>query len=97
MHEYLIRADGDDALLPNKDSLQALGVTAGQGWHECEGLGDFRIGRGDVELSFSCEEVGLQIAVEGATGREEADAIIERMSLRLTQSEGRQTHVVPLN
>ena len=97
MHEYLIRAEDGDFLVPRKDSLLALGVAAGEGWQQCEGWGDLRIKRGDNEISVCCEDAGVQVAVEGPISRDEADAIAERLSLHLSHSEGRQTRVVPLN
>jgi hypothetical protein len=97
VHEYLIRAEDHDSLAPERDSLPALRLVAGEGWAECDGWGDFRIKRGDVEVSFSFEDPGAQIAVEGPIERAEADALVERLALHLTQSEGRQTYVVPLS
>ena len=96
MHEYLIKAEDEDFLLPSREELQTLRLVAGEGWDECNGLGDYCMKHGEVEISFSCEEPGLQVSVDGPIAGDEADAMAERFSLQLHQALGRKLYVVPL-
>jgi hypothetical protein len=64
--EYLIRtshAHGWPAL--HDARLAEVLLPDGLECHVIDGYGDFRIRCGDAEISFSAEDVGWQVAVEG--------------------------------
>ena len=58
-----------------------------------EGWGDHRIEVGGVEISFSYEDPGIQVTIEGDLPEELANAIVGEVLANITRVTGQQGRV----
>lgn len=89
MLESLIRtADTHEWPAFHRDNLAEVFAAPGSGCVPVEGWGDFPVRWGDTEISFSGEEVGWQVTVEGSPDQEDAAALVEAMTRRVERVAG---------
>jgi hypothetical protein len=62
-----------------------------------EGWGDYRIEAGGVEVSFSCEDPGIQVTFEGEVPEAVADAVVREVLSNITAATGREGRVVKID
>jgi hypothetical protein len=96
MTEYLIRrTDGEwfdlhatrlaDALRPSSFASERV-----------EGWGDWRIRVEGVDISFSYEDPGMQVIIEGELPTKVADQIVDEIRQNIERVTGQKGRVVPL-
>lgn len=89
MLEFLIRtAETHEWPAFHSDQLAAVFAAPGSGCVPIEGWGDFRVRWQDSEISFSGEEVGWQVTIEGSPGQEDAATLIDAMTRRVESATG---------
>lgn len=91
MREYLIRAtDGSGWIPVRQERLSSVLVPNKRHARLVEGWGEVRFSLAGIEFSFSGEEVGWQVAVEGETNADLADAVIGEISDQLRLESGQE-------
>jgi hypothetical protein len=85
--EYLIRTQYSDEWPPvHRDGLAKVLIPAGFDCDVVDGWGDLRLRCGEAEVSFSGEEPGWALSVEGDLT--EVEAFIARVTEQVSQAVG---------
>jgi hypothetical protein len=95
--DYLIRPDDGHSYLGVATSDQKSVLTP-QGW-DCEpiaGWGDFRLRVSDAEVSFSLEEPGWQVTIEGPMNEMAADGLVAVIAQQIADATGIPTYWLAL-
>jgi len=96
MTEYLIkRADGEWFDIPASRAAEAYRPTS-FAWERIEGWGDWRIRCEGVEISFSCEDPGIQVSIEDNLPPTVADQIADEIRQNIEHVTGQKGRVVLL-
>src|SRR4051812_42438128 len=69
-------------------------IPQGRQCEEIEGFGDFRMRCGDAEISFSGEEPGWHVVVEGPLA--DAEAVVEQVTRQVEQAAGEPCEWIPI-
>jgi hypothetical protein len=95
VREYLLKAADGSGWIPIPSSRLAA-VMLPRGWDAkvCPGSGDLRIAVEGVEVSFSIEDPGWQVTIEGDLPETKADALIAIMVKQLEVEAGTRVDVV---
>lgn len=88
MAEYLIRTARTHEWPSFRQDLAEVLVPAGFECTPIEGWGDFRMKCGDAEISFSGEEVGWQVVVEGSLVSISAAVLVEAIARQVAHACG---------
>ncbi len=94
MHEYLIKAEDDDFLIPHRDALAQALHPAGYECDEQAGDGEYRMRCREVELAFYFEGPGIHVVAHGSDTP--PDALVGAVAHQVAVALGRATFVVPL-
>jgi hypothetical protein len=96
MSEYLIRrADGEWFDLPASMSGEALRPISFAS-ERVEGWGDWRIRTEGVDISFSYEDPGIQVCIEGELSKKLADQIADEIRQNIELVTGQKGRVIAL-
>jgi hypothetical protein len=96
MAEYLIRrADGDWFDIPAPRAAEAYRPTSFAS-ERVDGWGDWRIRCEGVEISFSYEDPGIQVCIEGELSEAVADQIADEIRQSIERVTGQKGRLVAL-
>ena len=96
MSEYLIRTSGSHEWPAfHRDRRTEVLLPAGFDCLPVEGWGDFRMQCGQVEISFSGEDTGWLVTVEGDLPH--ADELIGKLTRRIAAAAGEPCEWLPLD
>ncbi|MBB2748738.1 hypothetical protein [Microbispora sp. NBRC 16548] len=86
---YLIRPEDGPEWIPIHARDLARVLTP-DGWEAClvDGWGDHRIRVRDVDVSFSAEDVGWQVSIEGDLPANVADDLVDVVTRQITAHAG---------
>ena len=88
--EYLVRTSDAHEWPVFAAALAEVFMPAGFDCTQIEGWGDFRMRCGAAEVSFSGEDVGWQVSIEGPMDDATADALLASITARLGEACGEQ-------
>ena len=96
--EYLIRqADGDWFNLHKSYFAEVLRPSSFPS-RPIAGKGDYRIDVCGCQISFSCEDPGIQVSIDsGGLTREEASLVVTEIADNITKATEQKSQVVPLS
>jgi hypothetical protein len=94
MHEYLIKAEDGDFLIPRGDSLAETLQPRGYDCGQVPGKGEYRIRCGEVELAFYFEDPGIQVVAD--TTDDPPDTLVDAVAAQVAAATGRPTSVLRL-
>jgi hypothetical protein len=87
--EYIIRTAGEHAWpAVHRDRLAAVLTPAGSDWSATDGWGDYRLRRGDTEISFAGDMVGWLVSFDGPISDAEAHRLIEVIASQIETEVG---------
>ena len=96
MTEYLIRrTDGEWFDIPASRAAEAYRPTSFAS-QRIDGWGDWRIRCEGVEISFSYEDPGIQISIDGDLPKNVADQIADEVRQNIERVTAQRGRVVPL-
>ena len=94
MDEYLIKQTDGDWLDIEPRNYESTLVPKSLPWQKIDGWGDFRIKVNGCEISFSYEDVGIQIVFENDTfAPEEELQLLNEILLNITEITGQKGKV----
>lgn len=88
MKEYLVRTSGAHDWPSFATDLAAVFIPPGSDCSPIDGWGDFRMRCGAAEGSFSGEEVGWQVSIEGPMDDATASALLSQITERVGDASG---------
>ena len=88
MKEYLVRTSDAHDWPSFATDLAAVFVQPGSGCAPIDGWGDFRMRRSAAEVSFSGEEVGWQVSIEGPMDDATVGALLAQITERVGEASG---------
>ncbi|MGB8860351.1 MAG: hypothetical protein WCC60_13880 [Ilumatobacteraceae bacterium] len=89
MPEYNIRTkENREWPRVHRDLLPSVLMPEGFGCAPADGWGDFRMTCSGSTITFSGEEIGWQVSVEGSMGERDADALIAAVTEQVEQASG---------
>ena len=94
MREYLIKClDGEWFNLQDMD-LTVVWKPNSIASEKVSGLGDYGIRVSGCEISFSYEDPGIQVCIEGTLSNEKADMVVREIAENTTNATGQRSKIV---
>jgi hypothetical protein len=95
VHEYLIRAEDGDFLLPHVTELGTTLHPAGRDCEVLDGAGDYCMRCAGMVATFSFEEPGIHVIVESGDA-DSAGQLVDEIAAQVAASMSRATVVMAL-